>query len=228
MPNIAIKQPCRIICEGAADSSFFNSLIGIRGILNCEADCARLNKEPNRCAGKDGITDTLRGLKGYAEIEPGELRGVVIAIDTDTNPKERLGETVTAIKNAGLKSPTKYLEIRERLKDEEFAIAILGIPWHDRPGNLDLLLFDAMQITHADILPPLDQFCGQTQARNGHWAVGPKAKMRLRCTIAASYGDDPGIALSYLLRSGHNPIDLTHVVFDPIADFLGKFIAAIH
>ena len=78
----------------------------------------------------------------------------------------------------------------------KFAIAILGIPCYDTPENLDLLLFDAMQITHADIIvPPLDQVLRADSGLNGHWAVGPKAKMRLRCTIAASYGDDPGIEL---------------------------------
>src|SRR5260370_8324059 len=110
MPNATIRQPCRVVCEGAADSAFFNSLIRIRGIPNCEADCARSDKDPNRCAGKNGITDTLRGLKGYAELNPGKLRGVVIAIDADTDPKQRLKETFEAIKAPDLNSPTQNSE----------------------------------------------------------------------------------------------------------------------
>lgn len=225
MPNITIKQPCRVLCEGAADSAFFNSLIRIRGIMNCEADCARTDKEPNRCAGKNGIMDTLRGLKGYAEINPGKLRGVVIAVDADTDPKQRLKETVEAIKAAGLKSPSKYSEIRPRIKEDEFALAIIGVPSGDTPGNLDLLLFNAMQTTHSDLIAPLDNFCMQTQARNGHWEIGPRSKMKLRCTIAASYEDDPGLSLSYLLSRNDNPIDLKHAAFNPISEFLIAFEA---
>ena len=193
--------------------------------MNCEADCARLDKEPNRCAGKNGITDTLRGLKGYAEINPGKLRGVVIAVDADTDPKQRLKETVEAIKAADLKSPSKYSEIMPRVKEDEFALAIIGVPSGNTAGNLDLLLFNAMQVTHADLIAPLDDFCKQTQARNGHWAIGPKSKMRLRCTIAASYEDDPGLSLSYLLSRSDNPIDLNHGAFNSISEFLIAFEA---
>jgi hypothetical protein len=223
MPNITIKQACRVVCEGAADAAFFNSLIKVRKIANCEADCARLNTEPNRCAGKNGITDTLQGLKGYAEINPGKLRGVVVAIDVDTDPKQRLKETIEAIRAADLKSPTKYLEIRPRIKDDEFALAIIGVPSPDAPGNLDLLLFNAMADSHADVMRPLEDFCAATHARNGHWLISSKSKMRLRCTIAATYQDDPGLALSYLLLRHDSPIDLAHLTFNPIAAFLTDF-----
>jgi hypothetical protein len=227
MPNIIIRQPCRIVCEGAADRSFFNSLIKAHKIPHCEAGCAHFDKDPYKCAGKNGITETLRGLKGYAEIEPGKLLGVVVAIDTDSDPKARLKETIESVKAADLKSPTKYLEPMPRTKEGEFSIAILGIPWHDKAGNLDLLLFEAMQITHADVIPALDTFCTQTQAHNGGWPIGPKAKMKLRCTIAATYRPDPGKSLSFLLSSSTNPIDLTRPEFNPIATFLSGFVTSV-
>jgi hypothetical protein len=222
MPNFTLNRPCRIVCEGPADREFFNSLIRIRGINNCEADCARADKD-QRCLGRTGITPTLRGLKGFAEIEPDRIRGVIIAVDTDHDPRQRLREIIGFIIAGDLNSPNDYLEIRRHGKGSEFDIAILGIPWGNRPGNLDLLLFEAMRTSHADLMAPLDDFCDRTRARNGHWAIGPKSKMRLRCTLAASYEDDPGRSLSYLLQSKTNPIDLNHNVFDAIAEFLTTF-----
>jgi hypothetical protein len=76
-------------------------------------------------------------------------------------------------------------------------------------------------------MTPLDTFCDQTKARHENWAINSKAKMRLRCTIAASYGDDPGLSLNYLLSRNDNPIDLGDVVFDPIANFLTSFVNAV-
>src|SRR5262249_39084812 len=157
---------CRIICEGAADRSFFNALISSRGITNCEAECAIQDNE-ERCGGLNAIPDTLRGLKGFAESQPNKLRGVVIAVDTDQDPKARLDETIELIKSAGLRWPAKYLDIKERKKPDEFSVAILGIPWLDKQGNLDSLLFDSLQQTHADIMTPLTAFCAGTVARNG-------------------------------------------------------------
>jgi hypothetical protein len=227
MPNTSIKQPCRIICEGAADSSFFNSLIKAQGIPNCEADCTRLDNDPNRCAGKNGITETLRGLKGYAETQPGKLRGVVVAIDTDDDPKARLEETIADIKAAGLKCGSRYLDVKPAGAGDIFSIAILGIPWHDKSGNLDLLLFESIQASHVGLMAPLNTFCEQTAAFNGDWKIGPKSIMKLRCTIAASYEDDPGLSLSYLLRRRDCPINFNSGEFDAIATFLRRFVAEI-
>ena len=222
-----INEPCRIICEGASDRSFFNSLIRIRGIANCEADCARLDTKPEQCAGKYGITDTLRGLRGYAEAQPGKIQGVIVAIDTDTDPKKRLQETIDYIQAAGLKPPAKYLEIKKAKKRDEFAIAIVGIPSPDRAGNLDLLLFEAMQRSHADLMAPLETYCEHTKARNEDWPIGPKSKMKLRCTIAASYRDDPGLSLSYILMRENCPVDLKDAAFDQVAQFLREFVSGV-
>jgi hypothetical protein len=84
-----------------------------------------------------------------------------------------------------------------------------------------------METSHADVIGPLNTFCQQTSARNGNWGITPKSKMQLRCTLAASYEDDPGLSLHYLLKRNNCPIDLKNSAFNPIADFLTDFIARV-
>jgi hypothetical protein len=229
MANIIISKAIRIICEGRADSAFFNALMRNRNIQNCEADCARTDNDQKRCAGKSGITDTLQGLKGFADTHPGKLRGVLLAIDTDVDEEDALHDTVEAIKKVTPKiaCPTKFLEVRHGKTETDFSIAILGIPWLDRKGNLETLLFDSVQTTHADIIPPLNEFCLATQSRHQDWDAGLESKMKLRCTLACSYRPDPSLSLSFMLEGHDHPFDLGHPAFNPIAAFIADFVEKV-
>src|ERR1700694_209358 len=134
---VNILQPCRIICEGAADAALFNALIRSHGVTNCEADCARSDNDPKRCAGKNGITDTLRSLRGFSDIHPDKLKGVIVAVDTDLSWETALRETIRSIHavDPPVSCPGQFLEIIRERKKGDFFVSILGIPWHDELGN---------------------------------------------------------------------------------------------
>ena len=138
-----IKEPCRIITEGYADSAFFNALIKARGIANCEAECTRSDKKPQGCAGKvaAAMTDTVRSLVSFSELNPGKLRGIVLAVDIDDDAKKTLEYVKNALKDVkpSVSCPSNYLEIKKEKKKADFAVAIMGIPWHDQLGNLSCL-----------------------------------------------------------------------------------------
>jgi hypothetical protein len=225
MANIIIGKPSRIICEGRADSAFFNALIKNRNIQHCEAACAKTDNDSQRCAGKSGIRDTLQGLKGFADTHPGKLRGVLLAIDTDVDEEGALDYTIKAIKQVTPKiaCPSDFLEIKHGKTKHDFSVAILGVPWLDRKGNLETLLFDSVQTTHGDIIPPLNDFCTATESRHQGWDAGLRSKMKLRCTLACSYKPDPSLSLSFILESHDHPFDLGHAAFNPIASFIAEF-----
>jgi hypothetical protein len=220
-----IKEPCRIITEGYADAAFFNALIANRGIAHCEAECARTDNKPKSCAGKNGITDTLRGLSAYSDVKPGVLRGVIVAVDVDTDSAVTLRSTIASLKavDPPVSCPTHYMEIKKEKRTADFAVAILGIPWQDRLGNLDTLLFEAMRTTHADVVGPLNRFCADTETRRVDWSDGLLAKMHVRCTLAVSFKDDPGLSLGHLLSRHDQPFDLANPAFNQIAEFIQRF-----
>jgi hypothetical protein len=225
-PPRRITQPCRIICEGYADSAFFNALIKKRAIPNLEAECARTEKEQDRCGGKHAIADTLRSLVGYSQLQPKKLRGVIVAVDVDDDAGKTLRDTLDYIKSVQphISYPGKFLEISKGTKDADFSLAVLGIPWHDQLGNLDTLLFESLQVSHADIMGPLGTFCDLTQKRREGWTLGPNSKMKLRCTIAVTYKPDPGQSLGILLGRTDIPLfNLADATFNQIAKFLHDF-----
>jgi uncharacterized protein DUF3226 len=216
------KEPCRIITEGFADSAFFNALIKNRKIANCDADCTHVDGNPKGCAGKSGITATLRALAAFAELRPNDIRGVILAVDIDDDPDKTLKETIKSIRAVipSVSCPKSYLDI---VKEFGFAVSIMGIPWHDQLGSLDTLLFEAMQTTHADIIGPLGTFCEATKRRHEGWSSNKKSKMKLRCTLASSYQDDPGLALSHMLSRADHPFDLQDQAFNQIARHIEHF-----
>jgi hypothetical protein len=223
-----IKQPCRIITEGYADSAFLNALIKNRGIANCEAECTRSDKEPQRCAGKNAtaITDTVRSLVSFSELNPGKLRGIVLAVDIDDDSKKTLTGVKDALKSVKppVSCPTDYLEIKKEKKAADFAVAIMGIPWHDQLGNLDTLLLESLQPNYSDVIAPLATFCDLTKKRRDGWTLGNNSRMKLRCTIAVTYRPDPGQSLGIMLDRTEIPLfNLQDGAFNQIAKFLEYF-----
>ena len=103
------------------------------------------------------------------------------------------------------------------------AIAITLLPWIDKPGNLDALIFDALSGSHSDLLNPIADYRTATAHRTKGWKVGSQAKMNLRCMIAASHEPDPGLSLAYLLEGSKCPVDFNHTCFDQLMSFFDDF-----
>jgi len=221
MGNATINKPFRVVCEGRADAAFFNGLFISRGILDFEAECAKTNGENKKCAGKSGITDTLLALKTIVDLRPGVLKAIVIAVDSDSDPEEAFKTVKESIRATKALLPVP----REMLKPEgnDPAIAVVTIPWIDTPGHLDALLFESMRISHSDLMKPIDDFCHATEHRTVNWSDGSKAKMKLRCAIAACYKDDPGKSLAFVLESSACQLDFGDSTFDRIAKYFTDF-----
>jgi hypothetical protein len=149
-----------------------------------------------------------------------------MAVDVDDDAKKTFRDTINYIKSVQprISYPGKYLEISRGTKEADFSVAILGIPWHDQSGNLDTLLFESLQTSHADIMGPLATFCDLTQKRREGWTLGPNSKMKLRCTIAVTYKPDPGQSLGILLSRTNAPLfNFADATFNQIASFLYDF-----
>jgi hypothetical protein len=224
-----ITKPYRIVCEGAADASFFRAIFRCHNLDLFEADCAHKDKpdsdqSEDRCGGKSAVTDELRALKGFSDTHPDVLRGVIVAIDSDADGNTAFDETIKSIKAVKLQLPvpTRLLELKKG-GEGEFGIAVMCIPWIDQPGCLDTLLFESVRSSHSDLMIPIDDFCSATQHRNGDWTINPRSKMRLRLAIAASYKQGPDKALGFLLNSSENPFNLNDPAFMKIVEFLRTF-----
>jgi hypothetical protein len=160
-------------------------------------------------------------LDAIRETKPGVARGIVILFDSDEDSDVQFKAIIESIRNAKLKYPLpdKLLEIKRG--DPTIAVGLL--PWINRQGHLDELIFESLQESHKDLLTPIEEYCKGTAHRTGTWKFGKKSKMRLRCMIAASHEADPSIGLRYFLESSKCPVDFNHACFDPLVKFLEEF-----
>lgn len=222
MGNIVIKKPCRVVCEGRDDAAFFTRLFETHSIEGFEVDCARTNNKPTGCAGKSGITDTLLSLKGVSDLNPGVLRGIVIAVDSDEDPRKAFEHARQAIRNTKLQLPVpdQALVPKSDPQGVDPALAILCIPWIDATGHLDSLLLESIHTSHGDLIDPIEEFCKKTEHRTRDWSQNNKLKMKLRCAIAASEEGEPGLSLAYFLQSSACQINFRDPTFDKIVAFL--------
>jgi len=156
---------------------------------------------------------------------PGRVRGILILFDSDDDSNKTFESVIDSIKQTKLKypQPSKLLEI----KPGDPAMAVATLPWIDKMGHLDELVFEALQVSHADLLEPIRQYCEATSHRTKTWAVAKKSKMRLRCMIAASNEKDPSISLRYYLETKHCPVDFHHPCFDQLMAFIEKFRSSV-
>jgi hypothetical protein len=219
---VDISAPCQLICEGRADEAFFGRLLKARSISGFQVRCARSNKQPDKCAGKDGISDTIAAIFSTYDLLPSRIKGVLIAIDSDKDPKAQFAFAQEQIKlgRPMAQPPDRIMEIK---KSGGLSIAVMTIPWADQLGNLDTLLFQSLDNTHADIMPPLAEYCKGTEHRTRDWSIGEKSKMQLRCSVAVIHKPDPSQSLTYLVQSSHGPFTFSHARFDQIANYLDGF-----
>lgn len=218
-----VSAPCQLICEGASDEAFFKRLIASRNITGFEVRCARCNGQ-KRCGGNSCISDTLTAMFAAADLTPGAIKGILIAVDSDDDPEAEFLAVKRQIRSAKPMHPMpdRLLEIKPT-KDPNPAIAIMTIPWADQRGNLDTLLFQSAANTHAEIMSPLEDFRNSTEHLRIDWSLGKLSKMNLRCTIAVSHKSDPSMSLALLLLSDECPFDFGDAIFNNIASYLEEF-----
>jgi hypothetical protein len=157
-------------------------------------------------------------------INPNKVRGIAIVFDSDEEPQKSFEAIIESIRATKLSYPLpdRPLEIKAGSASAP-SITIALLPWADKIGHLDELLFESLKDSHEDLLQPIADYQTATQHRIGSWKYGKLSKMRLRCMIAASYEKDPSIALSYMLESKGCLIDFFHPCFDQLVAFLEDF-----
>lgn len=219
------SAPCQIVCEGNADRVFLTRLIASRTISDCAVRCTH-ESAPNhqRCAGRDSLTKTLLALDAIRNLNPEAVKGIAIVFDSDEDPAASFKSAQESIRSAKLfyPIPDRPLEIKPSTSKHP-TIAIALIPWHDRQGHLDELIFEALSTIYTDLLRPIDQYYADTKHRTGAWSFGSKSNFRLRCMLAASHQEDPSISLAYWLESSKCPIDYKDACFDKLAGFIEAF-----
>jgi hypothetical protein len=215
------SSPYQVVCEGGADLTFITKLLQARwGVHDFGVRCTKTGKD-NRCAGTSGLTETLQALDAIRATKAGAARGIAIVFDSDDDATSSFDNIVKSIREAKLKYPLPDRPLEVKAGNPSIAVAL--IPWIDRKGHLDELIFEALNDSHRDLLQPIEDFRMATSHRTGSWSFGAQSKMKLRCMLAASHQRDPGIALNYWLQSSGCPVDLWHPCFDQLMAFFEDF-----
>ena len=218
MPHRVQETPLQILCEGGDDEKFFEFLSKTRGLTHYQATCPR--GKDGRCAGKGGFQNHLQLIKN--QVPSGTpLKGILIAADSDENPVAAFREVQKSLRHADLPYPDMPLHIRKTHSAP--AIAVMMIPWHNRKGNLETVILNALRPLFPNLMPCIEEYSHGCLAHDR--AESLLAKFHLRCLIAALHASDPSLSLTYFLQKPFAicPIDYMNPLFDPMAQFLGQF-----
>ena len=210
----------QILCEGADDAEFFTRLAHARGLAQYHVECPK--GEDGRCVGKGGFAKHLALMKqGIPSGVP--LKGILVVTDSDEDFGATFREAQQSIRLSELRVPDEPLEIKTNHSGFP-ATAIMLVPWHDRRGNLELVILNALkQIVPRELIECAEGFrdCCEAQDRT----ESLQAKMLLRCLITALNPHDPSETLSNFLKAPVEfcPIDYNHEAFAQMADYLAAF-----
>lgn len=214
------EAPYIVLCEGNAERSFLNRLLRLRWGATSEFSvrCTHTQADPDRCAGRSGLKDTLLALDAVKAFHPRLVRGIAIVFDGDNDRDGRFGEIMEAMRESKLKYPRPNNPLEIAPGDPS-----VGVYLH--PVHLDELIFEALRESHQDLIAPVNAFELATLHRTEKWKYGAKSKMRLRAMIAASWERDPSGALAHFLETSDSPVDFKHSCFDALMAFLDDFRA---
>ena len=211
--------PLEILCEGADDAEFFARLTQARGLNQYHVLCPK--GLDGRCLGKGGFARHLDLLKqGIPSGVP--LKGVLVVADTDEDRGESFREVRRSITASGLRVPDNPLEIMTNHSGFP-ATAVMMVPWHDRTGNLERVIYDALAQMVPHLVPCAEAFRDCSNA--GGRTESLQAKMLLRCLISVLNPSDPSITVTNFLKGPIEfcPIDYSHATFTQMTDFLATF-----
>jgi hypothetical protein len=216
-----ISSELLILCEGDADVAFFKRLLRTRQIPGFDVICGK--GQDGRCMGESGFRPFFEAISGGATSGP-TVKGIIIVRDSDKDGGASFGKVKAMLKSIPRAPvPEKPMEIK---KAGGFpTVAILLIPWHDRPGTLDTLLLDCISNEHAEVVTE----CASEFARcagAGGWHVCHLSKLKLRCILGALTKGNPGMSVALSLQRTDCIFDVMHTSIDRIAEFLKTFATA--
>jgi hypothetical protein len=214
----------QILCEGKDDTEFFSRLVVARGLTDYHCMCPI--GEDSRCIGKGGFRKHLDLIVQW--IPSGvPLKGIVIVADCDDDPEAAFREVRRSVLDAGFPDPETPQTIRTNRSGPAPTFAIMMAPWHDRPGNLELVIWEALEplfVNHVEGIQAFSRHCGAHER-----TISLQAKFNLRCLIAAMLPTDPSRSLVYFLQRPREicPIDHFDPSFSQMYDFLKDFADAV-
>jgi hypothetical protein len=199
-----------ILCEGAHDRAFLEALHQDRELPGAQITCPSNHNLP---PGKDGFGGFLTAIQGWTSFP--RLKELVIVADSDDNPAKAFQDVVAEIgKAAAYPLPT----VPHTKIPGPPSVAVIMIPWHNKPGALETLCFEAAARAFPAQAACVDQLASCTGA--DQWPTQKLAKMRLRALVATTFRKRPDVSLGYIWTQAPNLVPISDVVFDGVADVL--------
>jgi hypothetical protein len=210
-PPLKRTRPNIIVCEGYSDACFVSALLANRQIGDYDVGCP--TQAIGGAQGKDRIPVYLNAIAA----NPSGLRGVLIAVDADSDPNRAFQVMARALGNTfGVAPNAPYVVAGGALRAAVYLFPAPGskgclehLIWHAAAGNRRLRW-------------SVESFAIFT-GRERKWKLNQRAKMRVNSAIAAHCEDDPACSLSRIWREKGNPVPINSPDFSPLAQFLQDF-----
>lgn len=212
-----IPKPARVdkarhlACEGGADKAFFERLLAARGLGE--------SFQVHDARGKDKVGTTVSALLGASRDT--EIRSIVVVVDSDNDPQQRITEIRGQIKahcSERLVPPAEPLTF----STSRPATAIVPIPWPNRVGCLETLLYEVafLSARGTGVRACIESFGACVGAPN--WDAAKQAKLRWQALVAAANASKPEAATTWLLQGKPELFDWQHPSLDPLAQFFAS------
>jgi hypothetical protein len=208
-----------IICEGDGDRKFLDHLVENRNIGEFQIETA---KGQRSATGDDVFVNSLKGLLG-GRSGFDVCQSVIIVADNDDNPHVSFSRIAKQIKDGGwgiVSSPRQFTIPTDMLPP----LAVLMLPWDDRKGCLEHVLYESASKNRTELSLKVESFIETVNTTD--WPAQRLGKCKLRSFLSiASY--DPHISLQHLWseerRKKSLPVDLVPLgdsCFSQIVEFL--------
>jgi len=212
-----------LLCEGAHDRHFLESLVKARGINQYDV---RSNYGVVHQHGNTQFGSSLDALTGATNFR--NLRGIIIISDSDTDPTLSFANICEQVLQTA-----EIIDKPKRRYPQPISVGVIAqgypslsvelMPNNLTVGNLESVLLDVIRSEHPSKMACLQQFsaCMKTEV----WSLGSLSKMMIGCIINASIRKEPSKSLARLWDSpdGHDLIPLSSPVFDPLCRILEGF-----
>jgi hypothetical protein len=192
--DLNIERPNLILCEGLADKSFLERLLEFHRL----ATVYQVITPIETGGGIDKFNKRLAVLPLNRRFST--LSSLVLISDNDTahsNPFHRLKQE---IRKANEIEPLADYPIPEEphvpiTKEGYPALVAVFLPWHDRRGNLEVLLLDAFSEEWPDVKRAAESLINTTTEG---WNDDEKAQAVLQMMIAMTCRNEAACSLRYI------------------------------
>jgi len=208
---VGVHAPFYIVCEGATDAAFIETLLTNRGMPT----------QAFQIGEAEGHTGFQRHLEALmTSSDRPRLTHLAVVGDNDDVPAERFLNIQTALAGVGLPVPGAPSTIVAGPP----VVGVFMMPSVGLQGTLESLLMDSVTETQPEVGACVETF-RECISAPGNWGVSKVAKMRLNATIAACCVGDPSASVAYVWGKNGNPIQIGSAVFNPLATFLQQVSA---